>query len=145
MDGGRGGVGAEVRVARRPADGRYAVDAVLRGLLRGRRVRRTVGRGGVQPTGRQSDAVHHVAEGGRGPRTAATAHADHDGRVQTSHPGSVHTEEHDNRSVEGERIVLFRFAVSKLFLSLFLEVRNCIETICVILLFVRQIGVNHSS
>lgn len=103
VDGGRGGVRAEVRVARRPADSRHAVDAVLRGLLRGRRVRRAVGRRGVQPTSRQPDAVHYVTQGGRGPRTAATAHAHHDGRVQAGHPGGVHTEEHGRRPVEGKR------------------------------------------
>lgn len=103
VDGGRGGVCAEVRVARRPADSRHGVDAVLRGLLRGCRVRRAVGRRGVQPTSCQPDAVHHVAKGGRGPRTAASAHAHHDGRVQAGHPGGVHTEEHCRRPVEGKQ------------------------------------------
>jgi len=101
VDGGRGRVGAAVRVAGPPADGGHAVDAVLRDVLRGRRVRRAVGRRGVQPAGRQQDAVHHVAEGGRGPRTVAVAHAHHDRRVQASDPGGVHTEEHDC-PVQGE-------------------------------------------
>lgn len=94
VDGSHGCVCAAVRVARPPANDRHAVDAVLRGVLRGRRVRRAVGRRGVQPAGRQPDAVHHVSQGGRGPRTAAPAHAHHDGRVQAGHPGGVHTEEH---------------------------------------------------
>lgn len=100
VDRGRGRLGAAVRVARPPADGRHAVDAVLRDVLRGRRVRRPVGRGGVQPAGRQPHAVHHVAQGGRGPRTAAPAHAHHDGRVQAGHTGGVHTKEH-HRPVKG--------------------------------------------
>lgn len=101
MDGGRCGVGAAVRKARAPRAGRDAVDAVLRGVLRGRRVRRAVGRGRVQPAGRQPHAVHHFAQGGRGPRTAPVAHAAHDGRVQAGHPGGVHTEEHGRRAVQG--------------------------------------------
>lgn len=105
VDGGRGRVCPAVRVARPPAAAgrRHAVDALLRGVLRGRRVCRAVGRGGVLPAGRQPHAVHHVAQGGRGPRTAAPAHAHHDGRVQAGHPGGVHTEqEHGRRTVQGE-------------------------------------------
>lgn len=101
VDGGRGGVGTSVRRARPPTDDRHAVDAVLRGVLRSRGVRRAVGRGGVQSEGRQPDAVHHVLEGGRGPRTAAFAHANHDSRVQTGHTGGVHTKEH-RRAVQGK-------------------------------------------
>lgn len=44
VDGGRGRDGAAVCVAGTPANRGHAVDAVLRGLLRGRRVRRSVGR-----------------------------------------------------------------------------------------------------
>lgn len=102
MDGGRGRVGAAVRVASASADGGHAVDAVLRNVLRGHRVRRPVGRSGVQPASRQQNAVHHVAKGGRGPRTVAVAHAHHDCRVQASDPGGVHTEEH-HRPVKGQR------------------------------------------
>lgn len=102
MDGGRGRVGAAVRVAGAPADGRHAVDAVLRDVLRGRRVRRPVGRRGVQPASRQQNAVHHVAKGSRGPRTVAVANAHHDCRVQAGDPGGVHTEEHD-RPVKGQQ------------------------------------------
>lgn len=78
------------------------MDAVLRDVLRGRRVRRPVGRRGVQPASRQQNAVHHVPKGGRGPRTVAVAHAHHDCRVQASDPGGVHTEEHD-RPDKGQR------------------------------------------
>lgn len=102
VDGGHGRVGAAVRVARAPPAGRHAVDAVLRGVLRGRGVRRAVGRGRVQSAGRQPHAVHHVAQGGRGPWTAPVAHAAHDGRVQTGHLGGVHTEEH-RRPVQGNQ------------------------------------------
>jgi len=79
VDGGCGHLGAAVRAAGPSADRGHAVDAVLRGLLRGRRVRRAVGRRCVQPAGRQQDAVHHVTQGGRGPRSIATAHALNDG------------------------------------------------------------------
>lgn len=94
MDGGRGGVCAAVRVARPPANGRHAMDTVLRGVLRDRGVRRAVGRGGIQPEGRQPDAVRHVAQGRRSPWTAASANAHHDHRVQAGHPSGVHTEEY---------------------------------------------------
>lgn len=100
VDGGSGRLGAEVRVASPPADRGHAVDAVLRGVLRGRGVRRSVGRCSVQPAGRQQDAVHHVAQGGRGPRSIASAHALNDGRVQASDPSGVHTEEY-NCPVQG--------------------------------------------
>jgi len=61
VDGGRGRLGAAVCVAGPPDNRGHAVDAVLRGVLRGRRVRRSVGRCSVQPASSQQDAVHHVA------------------------------------------------------------------------------------
>jgi len=79
VDGGCGRLGAAVRVAGPSTDRGHAVDAVLRGLLRGRRIRHTVGRRCVQPAGRQQDVVHHVTQGGRGARSIATAHAFNDG------------------------------------------------------------------
>jgi len=101
LDGGRGRLGAAICVAGPSANRGHAVDAVLRGLLRGRRVRRAMGRGCVQPAGRQQDAVHPVTHGGRGPRSIATAHALNDGRVQASDPGGIHTEEY-NCPVQGQ-------------------------------------------
>lgn len=112
VDSGRGRVGASIRGPRTPADGRHALDAVLRGVLRGRRVRRTLDRGSVQPAGRQPDPVHHVAQGGRGSRTAAAAHAHHDRRIQTGHTGRVHTEKH-HRTVQGKRSISFSNVFSK--------------------------------
>lgn len=106
MDGGRSCLGSAICVAGPSADGGHAVDAVLRGVLRGRRVRRAVGRGGVQPAGRQPDAVHHVAQGGRGPRTVASAHAFNDSRVKASDPGRVNTEEYDC-PVQGQRYFVY--------------------------------------
>jgi len=53
VDGGRGRLGAAVCVAGPPDNRGHAVDAVLRGVLRGRRVRRSVGRCSIQPAGCQ--------------------------------------------------------------------------------------------
>jgi len=92
VDCSRGRFGAEVRVASSPADRGHALDAILRGVLRGRGVCRSVGRCSVQPAGRQQDAVHHVTQGGCGPRSTAAAHALNDGRVQASDLSGVHTE-----------------------------------------------------
>lgn len=60
VDSGRGHLGAAVCVAGTPDNHGHAVDAVLRGMLRGCRVRHSMGRCSIQPEGCQQDVVHHV-------------------------------------------------------------------------------------
>jgi len=105
VDGGRGRLGAAVCVAGPPDNRGHAVDAVLRGLLLGRRVCHSVGRCSVQPASCQQDVVHHVTQGGRGPWSIAVAHALNDSPIQASDPGGIYTEEY-NCSIQGQRYLI---------------------------------------